>query len=193
MHRAFDLPVGYSDHTEGVVAGTVAATLGATMIEKHYTLDKGMQGPDHKASADIPELTQLVQAMRDVSRSLGDGIKRPVAAEAKNRPLIRKSFTCGLESMAAGTLIEASMLGIKRPLVDGAVEPFDLDKIVGQRISKSKRFDTHFYTESVLPEAADKLFFEMNDALAFKPDAVIISSPASEHVRHAVEFINNGA
>lgn len=141
MHSAFDLPVGYSDHTEGVVAGTVAASLGATMIEKHYTLDKGMPGPDHKASADIPELTQLVQAMRDVSRSLGDGIKRPVAAEAKNRPLIRKSFTCGLESMAAGTLIEASMLGIKRPLVDGAVEPFDLDKIVGQRISKSKRFD----------------------------------------------------
>ncbi|MBT8435516.1 MAG: N-acetylneuraminate synthase family protein [Gammaproteobacteria bacterium] len=141
MRAAFELPVGYSDHTRGVVAGTVAASLGAAMIEKHYTLDKNMPGPDHNASADIPELTQLVKAMKDVSLCLGDGIKRPVAAEAKNRLLIRKGFTCALDSMPAGTLIDASMLGIKRPLVKGAVEPFDLDKIVGQKISKSKRFD----------------------------------------------------
>ena len=141
MREAFALPVGYSDHTVGVMAGTVAASLGAAMIEKHFTLDKSMPGPDHAASANISELTQLVQAVKTVDLCLGDGIKRPVAAEIKNLPLIRKSLTCALESMEAGTEIEASMLGIKRPRVKGAVEPFDLDKIVGLRITRHKRFD----------------------------------------------------
>jgi sialic acid synthase SpsE len=141
IRDTFDLPVGYSDHTVGVVVGTVAASFGASMIEKHFTLDKNMAGPDHAASADIPELAQLVQAMHDVHASLGDGVKRPVEAEARNLPLIRKSFTCALESMPAGTVIEASMLGIKRPLVKGAVQPYDLDKIVGQKITRGKRFD----------------------------------------------------
>jgi N,N'-diacetyllegionaminate synthase len=141
MQKAFNLPVGYSDHTVGVVAGTVAASLGAAMIEKHYTLDKNMPGPDHAASADIPELKQLVNAMRDVAVSLGDGVKRPVEAESKNLPLIRKCFTCALESIEPGTTIDASMLGIKRPRIDGAVEPFDLSKIVGLKIVKQKHFD----------------------------------------------------
>lgn len=141
MRDEFDLPVGYSDHTQGVIAGTVAASLGAAMIEKHYTLDKNMAGPDHAASADIRELKQLVQATRDVHASLGDGVKRVVDAEARNRPLIRKSFTCALEQIEAGSLIDFSMLGIKRPLVEGAVEPYHLDKILGRRILKSKRFD----------------------------------------------------
>jgi len=141
MRSAFKLPVGYSDHTIGVVAGTVAASFGAAMIEKHFTLDRNMPGPDHRASADIRELTRLVQAMREVALSLGDGIKRPLAAEAKNLPLIRKSLTCAVETLEPGTIIEAPMLGIKRPRVEGAVEPFDLHKIVGLKISKIKKFD----------------------------------------------------
>lgn len=141
MQQAFKLPVGYSDHTAGVVAGTVAATLGAAMLEKHYTLDKAMAGPDHAASADIPELEQLVSALKDVAVSLGDGVKRPVQAEADNRLLIRKGLTCALEEMQPGTVIEASMLGIKRPLAEGAVEPFDLEKIVGLKIQRKKLFD----------------------------------------------------
>ena len=123
------------------MAGIVSTTFGAAMIEKHYTLDKNMPGPDHKASADIPELRALVIALKDTYESLGDGIKKPVEAERKNLPLIRKSFTCGLKHMEAGTTITTEMLGIKRPRVDGAVEPFDLDKIVGMKIKQSKRFD----------------------------------------------------
>jgi len=141
MRTAFGLPVGYSDHTQGVVAGTVAATLGAAMIEKHYTLDKKMKGPDHLASADLPELKALVQAMAAVAGSLGDGIKVPVPAERKNLPLIRKSLTCAAPRLEKGTVAERSMFGIKRPQVAGAVEPFDLDKIIGLTLQRAKRFD----------------------------------------------------
>lgn len=141
MRSSFNLPVGYSDHTEGIVAGTVAATLGAAMIEKHYTLDKEMHGPDHKASADIPELKSLVDSLANVHLCLGDGVKRPVQAEEKNLPLIRKSLTCSLEEISSGTIITKEMIGIKRPQVDGAVEPFDLDKIIGFKINTSKKFD----------------------------------------------------
>jgi N,N'-diacetyllegionaminate synthase len=141
MRSALGLPVGYSDHTVGTVAGVVAASFGASMLEKHYTLDKNMPGPDHKASADIPELSLLVESLADASLSLGDGIKRPVEAERANLPLIRKSFTCGLAKIEEGTVIRPEMLGIKRPRVDGAVEPFDLDKIVGMKIRKKKQFD----------------------------------------------------
>ena len=141
MRSAFNLPVGYSDHTEGITAGTVAASLGAAMLEKHYTLDKNMPGPDHKASADIPELTLLVQSLKDAAAGLGDGVKRPVEAELKNLPLIRKSFTCAMDSLPKGTVITEEHLGIKRPRVDGAVEPFDLDKIVGLKLNVDKKFD----------------------------------------------------
>lgn len=141
MKAAFDLPVGYSDHTEGIIAGVMSASFGSSMIEKHFTLDKNMPGPDHKASADIPELRSLVLAMKEVHLALGDGVKKPVEAELANQPLIRKSFTCNLKEMKEGTVITAEMLGIKRPQIEGAVEPFDLEKIVGMKIKRMKRYD----------------------------------------------------
>lgn len=141
MKMAFGLPVGYSDHTVGVLAGTVSATMGAAMLEKHYTLDKNMEGPDHKASADLPELRALVQALKDTHESLGNGIKKPVQAEMDNLPLIRKSLTVNANELTEGTVITESMLGIKRPRVDGAVEPFDMEKIVGMTLTKNKSYD----------------------------------------------------
>src|SRR6218665_111891 len=96
MRAAFKVPVGYSDHTPGQVAAVVAVGLGAAMIEKHYTLDKNLPGPDHQASLDIPELRAFVTAVRQASASLGDGIKRPAPAEIDNRPLIRKSVVCAV-------------------------------------------------------------------------------------------------
>ena len=141
MQSAFNLPIGYSDHTIGIIAGVVSASFGASMIEKHYTLDKQLPGPDHKASANIEELKNLVQAIADVTVSLGDGVKRPVSAEKENIPLIRKSFTCAAEKLEAGSIISREMLGIKRPRIDGAVEPFDLEKIIGLKINKRKSFD----------------------------------------------------
>lgn len=141
MRNAFGLPVGYSDHTPGHVAAVVAAGLGAAMIEKHYTLDKNLPGPDHKASLDIVELKQLTRAVREASASLGDGVKRPVAAEAANRPLIRKSVVCAAPHLKAGTKITADMVAVKRPWVAGAVEPYDIDKMCGMTLRQEKQYD----------------------------------------------------
>lgn len=141
MREQFGLPVGYSDHTLGHVAAVVSAGLGAAMIEKHYTLDKNLPGPDHKASVDIPELKALVKAVREASASLGDGVKKPVAAESANRPLIRKSIVCVAPKLAANTKISANMLGVKRPWVQGAVEPYEFDKICGMTLRKAKQYD----------------------------------------------------
>lgn len=141
MRTAFGLPVGYSDHTVGVLAGTISATMGAAMLEKHYTLDKSMEGPDHKASADLVELRALVQVLKDTHGALGDGLKKPVKAEMDNLPLIRKSLTVNCEFLNEGAIITPDIIGIKRPLVVGAVEPFDLDKVVGMSLKKRKVFD----------------------------------------------------
>lgn len=141
MREAFGLPVGYSDHTPGHVAAVVAAGLGAAMIEKHYTLDKNLPGPDHKASLDIAEMKQLTRAVREASASLGDGVKRPVAAEAANRPLIRKSVVCAAPQLKAGTTVTADMLAVKRPWVADAVEPYDIEKICGKTLRREKQYD----------------------------------------------------
>lgn len=141
MREAFQLPVGYSDHTPGQVAAVVSAGLGAAMIEKHYTLDKNLPGPDHKASLDIAELRAFTQAVRDASASLGDGVKRPVAAEIANRPLIRKSIVCAAPALPAGTRVTADMLAAKRPWTAGAVEPFEIDKVIGMTLRRDKQHD----------------------------------------------------
>lgn len=77
LHQAFRMRVGYSDHTEGIEAPVAAVALGAGVIEKHFTLDKNMPGPDHKASLDPIELKSMVQAIRNIEQALGDGIKNP--------------------------------------------------------------------------------------------------------------------
>lgn len=141
MRQAFKLPVGYSDHTPGQVVAVVAAGLGAAMIEKHYTLDKNLPGPDHKASLDIGELRAFVSAVRDASGCLGDGVKRPVPAEVANRPLIRKSVVCAAPGIPAGTRVCATMLGVKRPWTTGAVEPFEIENIVGLTLRRDKQHD----------------------------------------------------
>ena len=83
--RAFGLPVGYSDHTEGVLIPVAAVARGATLIEKHFTLDRAMPGPDHKASLEPSELTQMVRQIRDLQLALGDGAKCPQASAAQRR------------------------------------------------------------------------------------------------------------
>jgi sialic acid synthase SpsE len=141
MRAALGLPVGYSDHTLGITAATVSAGLGAAMIEKHYTLDKGMPGPDHQASVEIDELAALVRAVREASASLGDGLKVPVAAESETRPKIRKSLVVQARGLRGGTALDSGMLEIKRPWVPGAVDPSDLDKILGATLKVDKRYD----------------------------------------------------
>lgn len=128
MHAAFGVPVGYSDHTQGIEVSVAAVALGATVIEKHFTLDRNLPGPDHKASLEPQELTALVSAIRGVEKALGDGIKRPTASEFRNRAVARKSIVAKV-SIARGELITAEKLSAKRP--GTGLSPMLWDQVVG--------------------------------------------------------------
>lgn len=114
MAQAFGLPVGYSDHTEGTHIAVAAVARGARVIEKHFTLDRNLQGPDHKASLEPAELRAMVRAIRDVEAAMGDGIKRPSAVELENRAVVRKSLVAA-RPIAAGELFSEENLTCKRP------------------------------------------------------------------------------
>lgn len=113
MHTT-GIPVGYSDHTEGIACAIAAVALGATLIEKHFTLDKSLPGPDHKASLNPEEFTALVKAIRETERALGDGIKKPGPEELINKPLVRKGIYAS-RKIQKGSLIQAEDLICLRP------------------------------------------------------------------------------
>src|SRR6185369_1184325 len=92
LQAAFGVKVGYSDHTRGIEVATAAVALGATLIEKHFTLDRTLPGPDHQASLEPGELAAMVTAIRHIEIALGDGVKRVTPSEAKNQPIARKSL-----------------------------------------------------------------------------------------------------
>lgn len=114
IRDAFGVAVGYSDHTLGSTAAITAVALGATMIEKHFTMDKNQAGPDHRASLEPDELRSYVQAIRDVARSLGDGVKKPSTSERKNIAIARKSMVAA-RRIAKGETFSAENLTFKRP------------------------------------------------------------------------------
>lgn len=114
LARRFGVPVGYSDHTQGIEADIAAVALGACVIEKHFTLDKTMEGPDHKASLDPSELKAMVRAIRNTELALGNGEKHVSGSEAKNKPIARKSVVAK-RPIAAGETYTAENLTIKRP------------------------------------------------------------------------------
>ncbi len=128
LREAFALPVGYSDHTEGIDIALWAAARGATVIEKHFTLDRALPGPDHAASLEPDELGALAAGLRRVECVLGDGEKRPQPAEAGNRRIARKSLVA-LRPIAAGEPFTAENLGTKRPA--GGRSPFDYWTLLG--------------------------------------------------------------
>jgi N,N'-diacetyllegionaminate synthase len=130
MRTAFQVPVGYSDHTLGIEVSLAAVALGACIIEKHFTLDKGMPGPDHSASLVPQELTRMVKAIRLVQAALGDGIKRPTADEMGNRIAGRRSVASA-GAIKSGTIITREMLTALRP-GDG-IPPKDLNLVIGKR------------------------------------------------------------
>jgi N,N'-diacetyllegionaminate synthase len=113
---------------EGTVLAAVA--LGACVIEKHLTLNRGMPGPDHAASAEPQELARLVASIRAVERALGDGVKRPTAGELRNRAAVRKSVVAR-HVIPAGTVIEREMLAVKRP--GTGLHPGLTEEIIGKR------------------------------------------------------------
>lgn len=118
---AFKLKVGYSDHSEGIVVPIAAAAMSAEVIEKHFTLDKSMDGPDHKASLEPIELIEMIKGIRNVELCLGDGIKGPRPSELKNKTIARKSLVAA-KLIKKGQAISADCIAIKRP-GDG-VSPF---------------------------------------------------------------------
>ncbi|WP_171274046.1 N-acetylneuraminate synthase [Aeromonas media] len=126
--------VGYSDHTLGIEMPIAAVALGATVIEKHFTLDKTMKGPDHKASLEPDELTAMVSAIRNVELALGNGWKVPTKAEKSNRNIVRKSIVAG-KDIPAGMLICPDMLEIKRP--GNGIPPTRWDEVVGMVAKKN--------------------------------------------------------
>lgn len=128
LARQFGCAIGYSDHTPGFAADVAAAALGACLIEKHFTLDKTMEGPDHKASLDPTELTAMIRAVRDTELALGDGIKRVTQSEAKNKPIARKSIVAR-RPIRKGETLTADNLTTKRP-GDG-ISPMRWHEVLG--------------------------------------------------------------
>lgn len=134
LSAAFGLSVGYSDHSEGVVVPVAAVARGAILIEKHFTLDKGMDGPDHKASLDPLELKEMVQAIRAVESALGDGIKGPRPSEIKNKVAARKSLVAA-RNITAGQIMTESDLAVKRP--GNGVSPYRYWEVQGKVATKN--------------------------------------------------------
>lgn len=128
--KAFGVKVGYSDHTPGIEVPIAAVALGATVIEKHFTLDKNLPGPDHRASLEPAELKAMVQGIRNIEKALGDGIKRPSPSELKNKPIARKSIVAA-QSIKAGELFSEENLTAKRP--GTGISPMLWDTVVGRR------------------------------------------------------------
>ncbi len=128
MAVEFGLPVGYSDHTLGLELSFAAAGMGARAIEKHFTLDKTMEGPDHAASLEPNELNELVRAIRSIEVALGDGVKRPARSEIKNQPIARKSIVAS-RAIVAGEAFSEENLTTKRP--GSGVSPMSWDEVVG--------------------------------------------------------------
>ncbi|MBA7633639.1 N,N'-diacetyllegionaminic acid synthase [subsurface metagenome] len=128
LRRTFKLPVGLSDHTVGITMPIAAVALGACVIEKHFTLDRNLPGPDHRASLELEELEQMIKAIRDVEKAMGNGHKRPTEMEEEVKKAARRSIVAKVD-IPQGTIITEDMLGIKRP--GTGIEPKYLESVVG--------------------------------------------------------------
>ncbi|MHC5060128.1 MAG: N-acetylneuraminate synthase [Planctomycetota bacterium] len=129
IKEALGVEVGYSDHTIGLEAVIGAVALGARVIEKHFTLDRNMEGPDHKASVEPDELEAMVKAIRNIEMALGDGIKRASKSELENKLVARKSIVAAKEVEAGEVLTEAN-LAVKRP--GTGISPTEWDAVLGK-------------------------------------------------------------
>jgi len=133
IRDALGVAVGYSDHTAGIEIAVAAVALGATLIEKHLTLDRTLPGPDHKASLEPNEFTAMVAAIRNVEVALGDGIKRPTPSEIKNMAIARKSLVAA-RAIRAGERFDAANITVKRP--GTGLSPMRWDEVIGRRAAR---------------------------------------------------------
>lgn len=138
LKEAFKLPVGYSDHTLGITIPIAAVAMGASIIEKHFTLDKGMQGPDHSASLEPNELKSMIKSIRELEQAFGDGIKKPSKSESKNINIGRKSIVA-ICSIKKGEIFTEKNLGVKRPGI--GISPMLWDEVIGKVAKKDFEID----------------------------------------------------
>ena len=133
LAKEFDVPIGYSDHTLGIEVPIAAVAMGASVIEKHFTLDRNMEGPDHKASLEPSELCEMVRTIRNVEKALGDGIKRITESERRNLIIARKSIVAA-KKIKKGEILSEENLTVKRP--GNGISPMKWNDVLGTRANK---------------------------------------------------------
>lgn len=138
LGQAFNLTYGYSDHTNGIEVPIAAVALGASVIEKHFTLDKTLPGPDHKASLEPDELIAMVSAIRNIEMALGSPVKQPSPSEAKNKAIARKSLVASTIIRQGDTFTESN-LTVKRP--GTGISPLRWDEIIGTKAQRDYEED----------------------------------------------------
>jgi N,N'-diacetyllegionaminate synthase len=139
IQNAFKINTGYSDHTLGIEIPIAAAALGAKVIEKHFTMDKAMEGPDHKASLEPDELLAMIKSIRNIELAMGDGIKRIQKSEKDNLLIARKSIVAS-QDIKKGELFTVDNLTVKRP--GGGISPMQWDDVIGQSAKKDYQQDS---------------------------------------------------
>jgi N-acetylneuraminate synthase len=132
--RSFGVNVGYSDHTDGIAVPIAAVAMGASIIEKHLTLDRTLEGPDHKASLEPDQFASMVDGIRAIEQALGDGIKRPTSSELANLSIIRKSLVAA-KPIQAGVPFSTKNITAKRP--GFGISPMNLDALIGRKATRN--------------------------------------------------------
>lgn len=138
LKKEFGVEIGYSDHTEGIEASIGAVAVGATIIEKHFTLDKTMNGPDHKASLDPSELYQMIKSIRNIEKALGSEVKNPTKSELKNIDVVRKSIIAS-RNIKQGEAFSEYNITTKRP--GTGISPMRWFEVLGQKASRNFKED----------------------------------------------------
>ena len=141
----FEVEVGYSDHTLGIEIPIAAVALGASVIEKHFTLDRNLPGPDHQASLEPNELQEMIRTIRNVEQAMGDGIKEVMPSEAENRDIVRKSLVA-IKRIKKGEIFTSENLSTKRP--GNGISPLSWNLIIGKSSKNNYEIDELIKDES---------------------------------------------
>lgn len=133
IKKAFNIKVGYSDHTHGIEIPIASVAMGAEIIEKHFTIDNKLEGPDHKASLEPEELKAMVDAIRNIEKAMGDGVKKPSKSELKNKDIVRKSIVAK-KPIRKGEAFTEDNLTVKRP--GTGTSPMKWNEVIGRKADK---------------------------------------------------------
>jgi N,N'-diacetyllegionaminate synthase len=141
----FEVKVGYSDHTLGIEIPIAAVALGASVVEKHFTLDRTLPGPDHKASLEPIELQEMIRTIRNIEQAMGHGIKEVMPSEAENRDIVRKSMVA-IKRIKKGEIFTSKNLSTKRP--GNGISPLSWNLIIGKSSKNNYEIDELIKDES---------------------------------------------